>query len=232
MSRRIPYTSFVPIVIALNCVFTVFVAMLESGICDYSSYPNETWAALDNYDMQTAFYREESDLPFRLAVLECLIGLCTLIIPASVTAMGDLIPGTIIIILVVVRVHSTGALGCYETDHTCCPALNCPQSDITSFIEGCGEGDLIYWRNANNFCPIPAWYINYRNTCLHLAHAPNYVPCHVYGCSYSTTPLRYIANRVWAVLSLLSIIGFVRNMVTVNLLKLGTIRVIKLKEKT
>ena len=76
MSRRIPYTSFVPIVIALNCVFTVFVAMLESGICDYSSYPNETWAALDNYDMQTAFYREESDLPFRLAVLECLIGLC------------------------------------------------------------------------------------------------------------------------------------------------------------
>lgn len=230
--RRLPYTEFLPTVVAINAAFTLFVVIIESGRCDYSAYPNQTWHMLTNSDIQTAYYREQADLPLYLAYLDIIVGICAVMAPGIATALGDLVPGVLIIVLVVVRVHSMGVFGCYNDDMTCCPAMQCPLTSTTSSILGCGEGDIVYWRDANNYCPIPLWFTLYKNKCEQLAHAHDVVPCYLYGCEYDATPLRYVATRVWAILSALQILGIVKDMIVINLLKAGSIKVILLKKKS
>lgn len=228
-SIRLPYTKFIPTVVVLIWSFTFFVALLESGMCDYSEYPEELWQAMTNADLQTADQRRIADLPFMLAIVEGLIGTCVHLVPGVATAFGDIVPGTLITILVVVRIHSTGMLGCYDTEHTCCANLDCPDSLTTVSIKGCGDGDWIYWRDKANYCPIPAWFLSYKNTCEQLSASQDVTPCYTYGCSYNATPLRYIANRVWIVLSILLILGLVKDMIEIEILKSGTIKILKAK---
>ena len=228
---RIPYTQFIPMVVVLNWSFTFFVTLIESGMCDYSEYPEEIWQAMTNADVQTAFKRHVSDLPFMLAIFEGLIGLGVTLVPSIVSSLGDLIPGALITTLVIVRVYSTGMLGCYDTEHMCCGNMACPNSLVSVSIDGCGEGDFVYWRDTSNYCPIPAWYLGYKNTCGQLSKAQDVVPCYTYGCSYTATPLRYVANRVWIVLSVMLILGLVQDMISIEIIESGTIKILKSKRK-
>ena len=51
-SIRLPYTKFIPTVVVLIWSFTFFVALLESGMCDYSEYPEELWKSMTDADIQ------------------------------------------------------------------------------------------------------------------------------------------------------------------------------------
>ena len=228
---RIPYTQFIPSVVVLNWSFTAFVALMESGMCDYSEYPEKIWETMTNADVQTAYMRNVPDLPFMLAIVEGLIGLAVTLVPSIVTSFGEVIPGVLITSLVVVRVYSTGMLGCYDTGHMCCGNMVCPNSLVSVSIDGCGEGDWVYWRDTSNYCPIPAWYLGYKNTCGQLSQAQNVVPCYTYGCSYTATPIRYVANRAWIVFSVMLILGLVKDMVSIEILESGNIKILKSKRK-
>jgi len=228
---RLPYTQYLPTVVATTWIFTLFVAMMEAGKCDYSKYPDKLWEALTDGDVQTASLREISDVPFQLAIVEGLVGFCAIAIPSLATALGDIVPGVLVMILITVRVHSMGVFGCYDSDHVCCPQLNCPNELSTGYISGCGEGAMVYWRDKNNYCPLPPWFLDYKNTCGQLSQAQDVVPCYTYGCSYNNTPLRYVANRVWAILSFLSLLGIVKEMVVIDMLKFGSIKFLTSKKK-
>ena len=224
----LPYTPFLGVVVASNCAFTLFVALLESTACNHSNLPNEMWnpAVLTPGDMLTAEFRKESDLPLNFAIFECILGFCVVAMPSFSAALGDFVPGALVIILVMLRIHSLGVFGCYETDHICCPNLDCPAQEITDNIKGCGKGDFVYWRNSENYCPIPPWYLPYKNQCGQLAAAQNVVPCKTYGCEFATTPVRYIANRVWTIFSFLTLLGATKNLIVIDMIKLGTIKIL------
>ena len=224
------YTGILPMFGTLQLMFSIMIMILEHGKCSYDAYSGTFLSAVTADDYNTMQLRESTDIPLYLAMVEAIVGLVSAYIPGTATALGDAVPGLYVLSLVVVRLHAIGVFGCYDSDHMCCPALSCPNSTVAGSIPGCGDGDLVYWRNRDNYCSLPAWYETYMGSCNSLASTPDYVPCHTYGCNFSTTPLRYIAARVWAFNTVMLLLGTTGAVLRTEALRMGEIRVLVKKQ--
>ena len=208
------YTSFLPLCSTFQLVTAAIILILENGRCSYDAYPEAMWNATTPGDLSAIQLRTAFDVPRNAAFFEGAIGLLVAYVPEVVIAAGDIVPGILILVLLIVRVHSIGLFGCDLGDVSCCPALDCPKEAVTSSIHGCGDGALVYWRCTDNFCPWPLWYESYKAQCGSLGNSPDYSQCYRYGCEYDPTPLRWAANRVWLIGCVLILLGVVRVLIT------------------
>ena len=178
---------------ALQLCMAVIAIVLNSGQCnyDYIGFSDMSQDSLHAIQM-----RSSTDWPVVLACIETLAGISVFLRPSLAQHLGGVLPGIVLLSLFLNRLRHVGTLGCMEGDEYCCGANYCPSTSVSAQVPGCGQGSAIYWHDAENFCPWPKWFNENRDSCGTLAQTADITWCFTYGCSFETTPVRYVFNRV------------------------------------
>ena len=196
LTKEQEWTHNVPLLFcsALQLFVAVILIVLNMGQCDHQYKAEYFHMSADS--LHAIQMRSSTDWPVVLAFIECFAGVAVFLRPSLATHLKGVLPGIVLLTLFLNRLRHVGTLGCMDGDEYCCGANYCPGSSQTTDVPGCSPGTAIYCNNAENFCPWPKWFNDNRASCGTLAETADVTWCFTYGCSFETTPVRYVLNRV------------------------------------
>ena len=140
---------------------------------------------------------------FAVLIMSCVFQYASL---DSKSFMGEKMCGAVILYtLTMIRIPSTGIMGCVHGDAHCCPNMECGLDSNTGTVTddtyyvytGCYDGIVINWFNPSNYCNVPEWYVQNIATCSPLENTFNSRHCYAWGCNKHANAYRSLTNRVW-----------------------------------